>query len=313
MTLRSHIALSVAQGFVLLSTAGRLHPNARPERHGITAIRDIPYREGGAAHHTLDIYRPDKVSGPLPVVLYLHGGGFRACSKETHWLFALAFARRGCLVFQANYRLAPEFPFPAAPDDACAALLWVRQNAHRWGGDPDRIVVAGESAGGNLVSCLAIATSWRRPEPWAQPVFDAGIRLRGVIAAYGALQVTDPQRLIRRKPGMPWLIQQVILDLPETYLRGSPTLDLAMADPLCVIEGASAAERPLPPFFLPVGTADPLLPDTRRMAEALDRHGVTHHTRYHPGELHGFHGFIWRREAKLCWQGIYEFLDSVAS
>src|SRR5947209_3745797 len=76
-----------------LSRAGRLHPMARPERHGVEVLRNIPYQTTGLGEHTLDLYRPvaDGQPGGRPVVLYIHGGGFRILSKDTHWLMGLAF------------------------------------------------------------------------------------------------------------------------------------------------------------------------------------------------------------------------------
>ena len=110
-------ALVVDNIFRGMASLGQLHPQARPERHGLAVERDVPYRPTGLRDHLLDVYRPLDASGPLPVVLYVHGGGFRILSKDTHWIMGLAFARRGYVVFNINYRLAPKHPFPAAIDD----------------------------------------------------------------------------------------------------------------------------------------------------------------------------------------------------
>lgn len=308
---RTLAARMVAGGFTWLSRLGRLHPHARPAHHGITLERNLQYGATAESHHMLDLYRLNEAAAPRPVVLYLHGGGFRACSKDTHWIFGLAFARMGAVVVHANYRLAPRHPYPAAVEDACAALLWTHTNAGRFGGDPERIFVAGESAGGNLAAVLALATSWRRAEPYARALFDAGIRLRGVVAAYGAMQVTEPERLLQWRPHLPWLVQQVLFALPENYLPRTPdpALSYDLANPLTTLENAAPPERPLPPFFLPVGTADPLLPDTRSFAAAARKHGANAVDRYYPRELHGFHGLIWRRQARECWTEIRRFVE----
>jgi acetyl esterase len=291
-----------------LAQAGRL-PNARPERHGVERIPDVPYAGDGHAHHRLDVYRPVKRDGPLPVVLYIHGGAFRILSKDTHWLMAIAFARRGYLVFNINYRLAPRHPFPAAVEDGCAALAWVMENAARFGGDADRLVLAGESAGANLATSLAVAASWPRPEPWARKVWDAGARPRAVLPACGILQVTDVDRFARRKRLSPFLRDRLheMEDgyLPATHPRG-PARDLA--DPLIWLEHAAPPERPLPPFFTGVGTADVLLDDTRRLKAALDRLGVPCEVRYYPGEIHAFHAFVWRPNARAFWRETFAFL-----
>ena len=115
--------------FESLSTAGRLHPRSRPEAYDVEVIRDVPYAASAHELHRLDIYRPKERSGPLPVLLYIHGGGFQLLSKDTHWIMGLIFARAGYLVFNISYRLAPVHPFPAALEDATDALVWVGRPA----------------------------------------------------------------------------------------------------------------------------------------------------------------------------------------
>jgi acetyl esterase len=291
-----------------IAKAGDL-PNARPERHGVERIHDIPY-DTSQPHHHLDVYRPIVRQGPLPVVLYAHGGGFRILSKDTHWLMAIAFSRRGYIVFNINYRLAPKHPFPAAMEDACAALAWVKQNAARFGGDPDRLALAGESAGANLVTALAVATSWPRPEPWARRLWDLDVRPRAVLPACGILQVTDTDRFRRRKPLSSFLNDR-LREVEEAYLPEAHPQGLArdLADPLVWLERADPPPRPLPPFLAGVGTADVLLDDTRRLKAALDRLGTPCDARYYPREIHAFHAFYWRPNARAFWRETFAFLD----
>ena len=294
------------------ASAGRLHPLARPERHGVEVLRDIPYRREGGQEHKLDIYRPSDRTGPLPVVLYVHGGGFRILSKDTHWVMALAFARRGYLVFTIDYRLAPQNPYPAAPEDAAAALAWTAENAERYGGDPGRIFLAGESAGANLITSLTIATSYERPEPWARALFDHGVRPRAVVPACGMLQVSDPARFLRRKSTLGTFVNDRIAEVSSAYLDGAIRTSpgaLELADPLVVLERGLAPDRPLPPFFIPVGTKDPVLDDSRRLKSALDRLGTPSEIRFYEGEVHAFHAFVWRKNAQQCWKDTFTFLD----
>lgn len=297
----------------LLARATGLLPLARPEWHGVERVTDVPYRRTGLAEHLLDVYRPRNPSGRPPLVLYAHGGGFRILSKDSHWVMALAFARRGYVVATFNYRLAPRHRFPAAIEDACAALLWGRENAESLGADPERIVLAGESAGANLATSLAIAAAYRRDEPFARAVFDAGIRPRAVVPTCGLLQVSDVSRFVRRKR-LPPFVRDRLLEVEHAYLGPSagpppdgPELDLA--NPLLVLERGRPPERPLPPFYAAVGTRDPLLDDTRRLGAALERLGVPCEIGYFPGEIHAFHAFLWRRHARACWGATFAFLD----
>jgi acetyl esterase len=107
------------------------------------------------------VYTPEG-AGPFPVVVYFHGGGFVICDLDTHDGLCRALCKAsGCVVASVDYRLAPEHPFPAAVDDAEAATRWALAHAPEIGGDPARVVVAGDSAGGSLATaaCLRLRDS----------------------------------------------------------------------------------------------------------------------------------------------------------
>lgn len=338
-----------------LARVGRLHPRARPAHHRVEIETDLRYRPGTGAEHVLDVYRPIGRPGPLPVVFYVHGGAFQILSKDTHWIMGLAFSRHGYLVVNISYRLAPQHRFPAAIDDTCAAWLWLLREVERLGGDRNRIAVAGESAGGNLVTALTLATVQRRAEPYARAVFDAGVVPRAALPFCALLEVSRSERFAQRRPVPGW-IDGVLRGVEAAYLGDAPPADRDLADPLVAFERAAAragiadpanafeavalassqprvdrlaqrgtlaapqseAEpsvsntlgwRPLPPFFAPVGTHDPLLDDTRRLEKALARLRVPCEARYYPDEIHAFHALVWRRQARLCWRDALAFLD----
>jgi len=295
-----------------LSNAGRYHPAARPlHEHVRMAGRDLPYVDDGNPAHTLDVIRPRSPHPEsLPVVLYLHGGGFRILSKETHWMMAGSFATRGYLVFNANYRLSGEAPFPAAVEDAVDALAWVVRNAERFGGDPGRIVLAGESAGANLASALTVACCWRRPELLARRVFDLGVVPRATVPLCGMLEVSRRERF--GDMAMPQFARDRIDQVCQGYLRhrvDEVSDELDLANPLCVLERPGEPERPLPPFAASCGTRDPIVDDTFRLERALAHRGVPHHVSYHHGEGHAFQAFVWREEAKRSWDELFAFLE----
>ncbi|MDB4998025.1 MAG: Lipase/esterase [Myxococcaceae bacterium] len=315
---RRFLGAAAVDGFFNgFSRMARLHPQAKPARHAVEHLRDIRYFDGTMREHLLDVYRPasptphQRYKGPpWPMVFYVHGGGFRILSKDTHWIMGLGFARRGFVVFNVSYRLAPKHRFPCAIEDVCRAFSWVMKNAERFGGDKARVVLAGESAGANLAASLALTLAYERDEPFAREAYATGVIPKAVVPACGVLQVSDMGRLRRRKPGMSAFIADRLAEVESAYLGSdAPTCSRDLADPLLVIERGEKPSRPLPPFFLPVGTRDPLLPDTRRMATALRALGVEAIDAYYPGELHAFHALVMRENARKCWRDTFEFLD----
>jgi len=302
--------LAVDSFFRGMSVVGRLHPRSDPARHGVDVLRDVPYRDTGLPDHTLDIYRPAHGDGPWPVVLYVHGGGFRILSKDSHWIMGLSFARRGYLVFNINYRLAPAHPFPAALEDTCDAYSWVVEHAAEYGGDLERLVFAGESAGANLIAGLTLCLCYQRPEEAARQVWQTGVVPRAVVPACGVFQVTDPARFAIDGKLPQWVLDRLD-EVTDAYLpravRDSTNIDLA--DPVVVLERGEQPARPLPPFFLPVGTGDALQDDTRRMDRALAALGVPSRATYYAGEVHAFHAFVFRANARKCWNDTFAFLE----
>ena len=298
----------IESAFESMSRAGRSHPRARQAIGRLTVERDIAYLPTGSHYHTLDVYRAPSLPDDAPILFYVHGGGFRILSKDTHWLMAVAYAQRGYVVFSINYRLAPRHPFPAAIEDVCDALRWVHAHGQEYGGDPDRIVVAGESAGGNLVTALTVAMCYDRPEPYAGRVRDLPVP-QATLPACGLLQTTDVARLRRRKPEITRFVLERLLECEEGYVGGSAADNFELADPLLLLE-AGGPDRPLPPFFAICGTKDPLLDDTRRLAAALDALGVDNEHRVYPGEVHAFHAFLWRPAARQAWADTWAFLGA---
>lgn len=293
------------------SRLGRRAGLARFDRHGVEVLRDLPYLKTGRLDHTLDVYRPIERSGPLPVVLYVHGGGFRILSKDTHWVFGLVFARRGFLVLNVNYRLAPTHPFPAALEDVSDAWRWAIENAALFGGDPERILVAGESAGANLVTSLTLASCFEHDAPFARAVHELGVVPRAVLAACGIFEVGNADRF--RALGHSFFTLDRIAEVGQAYRDPACCPDewLPFCDPLVFLEGGPRPTRPLPPFFLPVGTWDPLLDDTRRMKRALDELGVEAQAPEYPRMPHAFHAFVISPTARRCWQDHFRFLEQV--
>ncbi|WP_166409032.1 alpha/beta hydrolase [Labedella phragmitis] len=136
------------------SVAGIVPPSS--DYAGVAFVDDVDF--GAPQGVLLDICLPDDVEEDAPAVVSVHGGGWRQGDKaQRPWRDTCAWlASEGFVVFQPNYRLAPDHPYPAAIEDVSRAVRWARQNAQveRFGHDPERIGAFGDSAGGNLVSLL---------------------------------------------------------------------------------------------------------------------------------------------------------------
>ncbi len=309
---RRRLGAAVTDGFFLGAATGfGLSPLASPRLYSVEVERHVPYRRTGQPAHRLDVYRPRGASGPMPVVFYLHGGGFRFMSKDTHWVFGLAYARRGYLVVNVDYHLAPRHRFPAAVEDISSAWQWLVANAERLGADLSRVVVAGESAGANLSSVLALMTSSRRDEGYARDAFDTGVSPRAVVAACGLFEVSRPERYGRHGA----FLRDRIEEVTAAYLHGVRLADprtLDLANPLVALEeGRVRLDRPLPPFFLPCGTWDLLVADTRRMLAALQANGSKRsEAREYARGPHAFHAFVVTPQARRCWKDTFAFLDA---
>lgn len=159
--------------------------NATVPNDGATVTHDIAYEPG--AHRTLDVYRPQKATGPL--VVFLYGGSWRMGDKSMYPFVALPLAARGAVVVVPNYRLYPETEFPGFVEDNAAAVKWAIDHAASLGADPRSVFIVGHSAGAYNAAMLALDPHY---------LADAGTsrdRLAGVVGLagpYNFLPITDP-------------------------------------------------------------------------------------------------------------------------
>jgi acetyl esterase len=224
--------------------------------------------EGG--HIPVRAFRPS--AGTLPAVLYLHGGGWLVGSVDSHQAVCRGLANAsGAVVIGVGYRRGPESRFPTAVEDAYAALEWVHRQAGSLGVDPERIAVAGDSAGGNLAIAVALLTR-RRGGPaltmqvLAYPVTTTDLET-GFDDAYEGFSLYRDE--------LQWH-QDNYLPSPG---RGS--------DPL-VSPLEHADLRGLPPTLVITAQCDPLHAQGELFAQALERTGVPVEHRQWPGVIHGF-------------------------
>ena len=225
----------------------------------------------------LRAYAPSLAPG-LPVVAYLHGGGWTVGSIASFDGVARTLAAAsGALVVSIGYRLAPEHAFPVPVDEAVAALRWLADHAGTLGGDGTRLAVAGDSAGANLA---AVAARRLRDE--------GGPRLRMQALVYPVCDValdTPVRRALRARPRLHRGGDAALLGpLPRRRRRQDPD-----ASPL-----RAGDVRDLPPAFVATAEADVLRDEGEAYGAALRAAGVRAAIRRYPGTTHGF----WRRLAR---------------
>ncbi|WPB55319.1 alpha/beta hydrolase [Xylophilus sp. GOD-11R] len=238
---------------------------------GVTA-RDTTI-DGAVGSLPARIFTPTG-AGPFPVIVYFHGGGWVIADKNVYDAGARGLAAQaGAVVVSVDYRQAPEHKFPAAWDDALAAYRWALTNAASIDGDPARVALAGESAGGNLAVATAIAAR------------DAGLQTPAhVLSVYPVAQTSlNTESYIENAIAKPlnramvkWFVDHLVHsadDLKDTRLQ---LIDANL--------------KGLPPVTIINARLDPLRSDGAKLLDALEDAGVEVERREYEGVAHEFFG-----------------------
>lgn len=228
----------------------------------------IPARDG----HVLParLFAPSQ--GVLPVLLFMHGGGFTIGSIATHEPLCRELARlSGCAVLSLDYRLAPEHPFPTAVHDTCDALGWLRQHATELGLDAQRIAVGGDSAGGTLA---AVAAIYAAQQGWAlalQMLIYPGCAARADTASHA----TYAQGYVLEQAHIAYFFNHYIADLTQREDWRFAPLNATLPEGLT-------------PLWLGLAECDPLIDEGLAYADKLRAAGIAVELAVYRGMVHGF-------------------------
>lgn len=255
---------------------------------GVELLRDLEYAQVKGLSLKLDLYRPaTKPSAPMPLVIWVHGGGWRNGSKANcpaAWL-----ATKGYAVASLDFRLLPEHPWPAQIEDPIAALRWLRQESGKYGYDASRSAAMGGSSGGHVVAL------------WGTLSLPAEDKVKAVVDLYGPTDLlTMPPNVLSEKrtrtelakANGALLLGGVVMDQPEKAKAVSALHQVSKDDV---------------PFLILHGAADPGVPvdQSERLHAALKAAGVESTLKLLPGAGHGGKEFD-STESRALIQG---FLD----
>ena len=246
---------------------------AQPEGESVAKVvdRQIPGPDGEL---TVRVYTPFG-TGPFPLLTYFHGGGFVLCNLDSHDSTCRELTNAAqCVVVSVDYRLAPEAPFPAAPEDCYAATRWVAENAREIDGDPERLAVGGDSAGGNLAAVVALMARDR-----------GGPALVHQLLIYPVTDYAfDTPSYVENAEGY-FLTREMMQWFWGHYLKTEADGVQPLASPLRADDVSN-----LPPANVITAEFDPLRDEGEAYAARLLASGVATELIRYDGMIHGFFG-----------------------
>jgi acetyl esterase/lipase len=246
---------------------------AAPDVPSVTDL-EVPGAEGAIRLRRYQLDRVDADGSATGAILFLHGGGWVAGDLDTHDGVCRRLAMEsGCQVFAVDYRLAPEHPFPAGLEDASAALAWLASHARMLNVAPGKLVVAGDSAGGNLAAAACLM---------ARDAGGPAIALQLLICPILDLAEESPSRRAFAK-GYFLSSDTMARDLTDYLPRGADLRDPRLS-PLHAMDVAGA-----PPTQIHVAEFDPFRDEGLAFARRLEAVGVPVSSTLHPGMIHYFY------------------------
>ena len=255
-----------------LYLAGRVVSNPEPPELESVKPLSIPAPHGPIAARIYTPKDPRRTDGLAPALVFFHGGGWVIGDLDSHDVVCRKLADEGRLiVISIDYRLAPEHKFPAAVDDSIAATQWIADNAQQLGIDASRLMVGGDSAGGNLAAVVAISARDGN-----------GPAIAGQVLIYPATDfaMTHPSH---SEPETSLLLTHSVIRWFKDHYLGDADINDWRASP-----ARATTLKGLPPAYVLTAGADPLRDEGDEYAARLKEAGVAVTYRHFPGQFHGF-------------------------
>lgn len=252
--------------------------------------RNVPFFTRDKKILRMDIFLAENKE-PAPVIMMIHGGGFVGGDKRQIERSCRFFSRQGFVVFNINYRLAPEHAYPIAIHDCEDALRWLKTNAEKYSGDVSRICIAGASAGAYLASCLAIKSQEIKTPNQSGADFNALLLLNGCFDVDMTYHSKFPQAKFLVK-----------CFLQEKRQDGKTTFE---ASPLNFVN------EHFPKTFIGVGSKDTLLAQSHVLRDKLQALGIAVNYHEYFNSNHGWFSWFWTKNAKQAHQDMLAWLKQV--
>ncbi len=290
--MRLTLAFPVLASFCLAASSPALADEPRvPDSVFFKA--GIAFAQPGGKELKLDLAQPLHGQGPFPAVICIHGGGFRAGTRDGYDELVVRLAKRGYVALTVSYRLAPQDKFPAAVHDVKAAVRWLKANAEKYHVDPDRIGVMGGSAGGHLAQFLGVTADEPRFEgDGGNP--DQSSRVACVVNVYGPSDLTRSYgKSVDAAEVLPLFLGGDLSTARMAHVLASP------------LTWASKGDAPTLDIH---GTEDKYVAHEQAvwMVDALKAHEVEAELLTLPGAGHGFQG----DDARKADEAMFAFLDA---
>jgi len=225
----------------------------------IEEIKNIEYKNINGKSLQLDIYIPKNIVKPAPLLVFIHGGGWKGGKRSDYLVYLVAFAEKGYITATVSYRLLKDGPYPACAEDITDAVQWFYNNGENYGYDPDLIALIGGSAGAHL--SLLAAYEWKKPDVTNDSAAVDGPRhrIKAVVDIYGPIDLTT--EYARNHSLVTNFIAHSYKARPELYREASPINYLDKSDP---------------PTLILHGTSDDLVPISQSdlLKDRLDSLGV---------------------------------------